>query len=191
MSQNPFQAPNSQADPVDIVPGSRPGGLTPISVISLILGAIGLFGSCIGLFGILAAFIISKSPDFPQQVSNFELATGSLFSLLNLVIAIALLVSSFGVLFENRRLARTLRPTVFIAAIFVLVRLGFGIVRSAIQFNREDTALPFANDPEQRWIFFAAILVLSVLWGLALLVYYIFAYRYLSRSEVRRYLDSF
>lgn len=188
MSQNPFQSPNYQSVNVAIVPGSQPGGLAPISVISLILGAFGLFGSCIGLFGIVAAFMISRNPDFPQQVSNFDLVTGVIFSILNFIIAVALLVGSFGVLAKNGGLARTFRQTLLAAAIFAVVRMGFGIVSTAIQFNQEGDEGPFGDDPEQRWIFFAAILGFSVIWGIVLAGFYIYSYLYLGRPEVKGYL---
>jgi hypothetical protein len=188
MSQNPFQSPNYQSVNVSIVPGSQPGGLVPLSVISLILGAFGLFGSCIGMFGIAAAFMISRNPDFPQQVSSFDLISGATLSVLNFIVAVALLVGSFGVLAKNGGLARTFRNTLLGAAIFAVVRIVIGIVSTAMQFNQENAAVPFGDSPEQRWIFFAAVLGFSLIWGIALAGFYIFSYLYFGRPEVKGYL---
>jgi hypothetical protein len=140
------------------------------------------------MFGIAAAFMISRDPDFPQQVSNFDLISGVTFSVLNVAVAVALLVGSFGVLAKNGGLARTFRNTLLAAAIFAVIRIVFGIVSTAMQFSQEGAAVPFGDSPEQRWVFFAAILGFSLLWGIALAGFYIFSYLYLGRPEVKGYL---
>ena len=200
MSQNPYQS-NPTLPQATSVPQQKPGGLTAIAVICLILGSL---GALIALFSIAMLFFQESMNQFqaaqpggppPEFLAEMEALQASQFipTLIvygcNVIIGSLLAIGSIGVLGTKEWGRNLLRNALLAAIFFVIVR---GIHGMWVQYNSmsavskmlpsgEDTAMVQAI--VQGGIIFG--IVIGVIWMVVLIVFYIWSRIYLNKPPIR------
>ena len=138
MSQNPYQS-NPTLPQATSVPQQKPGGLTAIAVICLILGSL---GALMALFGIVMLFFQGSMNQFqaaqpggppPEFLAEMEALQASQFipTLIvngcNVIIGSLLAIGSIGVLGTKEWGRNLLRNALLAAIFFVVVRGIYGM----------------------------------------------------------------
>ena len=202
MSQNPYQSipmlPNSKS----VVPQEKPGGLTAIAVICLILGTLGVL---VSLATIVMLFFQDDLNQFqnaqpggstPEFVAEMEalqtsqLLPNLIFSGCNVIIGSLLVTGSIGVLGTNEWGRSLLRNSLLVAILFVIVR---GIYGMWIQFQSISTIskmIPSGGEgaAELEMIMRISIivgLVIGIVWLVVLVVFYAWSRSYLNKPPIR------
>ena len=201
MSQNPYQS-NPTLPQATSVPQQKPGGLTAIAVICLILGSL---GALMALFGIAMLFLQGSMNQFqaaqpggppPEFFAEMDALQASQFipTLIvngcNVLIGSLLAIGSIGVLGTKEWGRSLLRNALLAAIFFVIVR---GIYTMWMQYssmsamsNMMSSAGENAAAVEmgmQIGIFIG--IAFTVIWGAALIVFYIWSWNYLNKPPVR------
>ncbi len=218
MSENPYQAPipNPHTVTGGYPANKAPGGLKVICIFCVILGALGLFGSVIGLGSLLAQEQIAEFQKKMSDPSQHEMqakmaeAQNSFFipnmflAICNLFIAPLLLMGGIGVLIKKRWGQKILSRALIAATIFVLIRT---VLTSFFQFQvfeiMKETVLdqlpngPQAGGPAEgtmETIMMASMyfgLALGVVMALSLAAFYFWGWRYLKKDSCQEYLSTF
>ncbi len=141
MSDNPFaesKPVQAEISPPD-TSHKRPGALNAILIVCIVLGVLGIFGSCIGIGGLAAQDYIATLPgqDDPMNVKMRELQKPMLIPNiimmgLNCIIAPLLLIGGIGGLNRKGWAYGLLKFTLLAATIYVLIR---GVVSTVLQFG--------------------------------------------------------
>ena len=198
MSQNPYQS-NPTLPQATSVPQQKPGGLTAIAEICLILGSL---GALMAIFGIVMLFLQGTMNQFQpgaaeaEFLAEMEALQASQFipTLIvygcNVIIGSLLAIGSIGVLGTKEWGRSLLRNALLAAIFFVIVR---GIYTMWMQYssmsamsNMMSSAGENAAAVEmgmQIGIFIG--IAFTVIWGAALIVFYIWSRNYLNKPPVR------
>ena len=198
MSQNPYQS-NPTLPQATSVPQQKPGGLTAIAVICLILGSL---GALMAIFGIVMLFLQGTMNQFQpgaaeaEFLAEMEALQASQFipTLIvygcNVIIGSLLAIGSIGVLGTKEWGRSLLRNALLAAIFFVIVR---GIYTMWMQYssmsamsNMMSSAGENAAAVEmgmQIGIFIG--IAFTVIWGAALIVFYIWSWNYLNKPPIR------
>ena len=200
MSQNPYQS-NPTLPQATSVPQQKPGGLTAIAVICLILGSL---GALMALFGIVMLFFQGSMNQFqaaqpggppPEFLAEMEALQASQFipTLIvngcNVIIGSLLAIGSIGVLGTKEWGRNLLRNALLAAIFFVVVR---GIYGMWVQYNSMSAIskmLPSGEDTAtvqaivQGGIIFG--IVIGVIWMVVMIGFYIWSRIYLNKPPIR------
>ena len=200
MSQNPYQS-NPTLPQSTSVPQQKPGGLTAIAVICLILGSL---GALIALFGIAMLFLQGSMNQFqaaqpggppPEFFAEMEALQASQFipTLIvngcNVIIGSLLAIGSIGVLGTKEWGRNLLRNALLAAIFFVVVR---GIYSMWVQYSSMSVIskmVPAGGDKAtmeaimQGGIIFG--IVIGVIWMAVLIGFYIWSRSYLNKPPIR------
>ena len=200
MSQNPYQS-NPTLPQATSVPQQKPGGLTAIAVICLILGSL---GALIALFGIVMLFFQGSMNQFqaaqpggppPEFLAEMEALQASQFipTLIvngcNVIIGSLLAIGSIGVLGTKEWGRNLLRNALLAAIFFVVVR---GIYSMWVQYSSMSVIskmVPAGGDKAtmeaimQGTIIFG--IVIGVIWMVVLIGFYIWSRIYLNKPPIR------
>ena len=200
MSQNPYQS-NPTLPQATSVPQQKPGGLTAIAVICLILGSL---GALIALFGIVMLFFQGSMNQFqaaqpggppPEFLAEMEALQASQFipTLIvngcNVIIGSLLAIGSIGVLGTKEWGRNLLRNALLAAIFFVVVR---GIYGMWVQYNSMSVIskmVPAGGDKAtmeaimQGTIIFG--IVIGVIWMVVMIGFYIWSRIYLNKPPIR------
>jgi len=200
MSQNPYQS-NPTLPQATSVPQQKPGGLTAIAVICLILGSL---GALMALFGIVMLFFQGSMNQFqaaqpggppPEFLAEMEALQASQFipTLIvngcNVIIGSLLAIGSIGVLGTKEWGRNLLRNALLAAIFFVVVR---GIYSMWVQYNSMSVIskmVPAGGDKAtmeaimQGTIIFG--IVIGVIWMVVMIGFYIWSRIYLNKPPIR------
>ena len=200
MSENPYQS-NPTLPQATSVPQQKPGGLTAIAVICLILGSL---GALMALFGIAMLFFQESMNQFqaaqpggppPEFLAEMEALQASQFipNLIvngcNVIIGSLLAIGSIGVLGTKEWGRNLLRNALLAAIFFVIVR---GIYSMWVQYNSMSAIskmLPSGEDTAtmeaimQGTIIFG--IVIGVIWMVVMIGFYIWSWIYLNKPPIR------
>ena len=200
MSQNPYQS-NPTLPQATSVPQQKPGGLTAIAVICLILGSL---GALIALFGIVMLFFQGSMNQFqaaqpggppPEFLAEMEALQASQFipTLIvngcNVIIGSLLVIGSIGVLGTKEWGRNLLRNALLAAIFFVVVRGIYGVW---VQYNSMSVIskmVPAGGDKAtmeaimQGTIIFG--IVIGVIWMVVMIGFYIWSRIYLNKPPIR------
>ena len=200
MSQNPYQS-NPTLPQATSVPQQKPGGLTAIAVICLILGSL---GALMALFGIVMLFFQGSMNQFqaaqpggppPEFLAEMEALQASQFipTLIvngcNVIIGSLLAIGSIGVLGTKEWGRNLLRNALLAAIFFVVVR---GIYGMWVQYNSMSVIskmVPAGGDKAtmeaimQGTIIFG--IVIGVIWMVVMIGFYIWSRIYLNKPPIR------
>ena len=200
MSQNPYQS-NPTLPQATSVPQQKPGGLTAIAVICLILGSL---GALMALFGIVMLFFQGSMNQFqaaqpggppPEFLAEMEALQASQFipTLIvngcNVIIGSLLAIGSIGVLGTKEWGRNLLRNALLAAIFFVIVR---GIYGMWVQYNSMSAIskmLPSGEDTAtvqaivQGGIIFG--IVIGIIWMVVMIGFYIWSRIYLNKPPIR------
>ena len=200
MSQNPYQS-NPTLPQATSVPQQKPGGLTAIAVICLILGSL---GALIALFGIVMLFFQGSMNQFqaaqpggppPEFLAEMEALQASQFipTLIvngcNVIIGSLLAIGSIGVLGTKEWGRNLLRNALLAAIFFVVVR---GIYSMWVQYSSMSVIskmVPAGGDKAtmeaimQGTIIFG--IVIGVIWMVVMIGFYIWSRIYLNKPPIR------
>jgi uncharacterized BrkB/YihY/UPF0761 family membrane protein len=223
MSDNPFAsspkpeegmpAPGQQFVP----PQQAPGALTAISVICLILGVLGLLGSCTTIGGLIAQGFGVDFNQFVQEMSGQEpdetqkklqeltaaannkmVIPGIVLTVLRLIVALLLTLGSIFCLRRKEKGRTTLRKGLLSAIFYCVLYIGFSIysTMSVLGFIKQGFE-EFAGDQQNLEqilpiITWSAIglLVFFCLFYLVLMAFYFWARGYLNKEQVISYFAS-
>lgn len=134
MSENPYQSTPEFASPSGVAPQQKPGGLTTIAVICLILGVLGVLGS---IFAIAMAFLQGSINELQnvqaggpgaeiqakmQELQLSQFVPTLIFAGCNVIIGSLLAIGAIGVLGLKEAGRNLLRNALLAAAIFIIVR---------------------------------------------------------------------
>lgn len=218
-SENPYQAPIP--DPNTVTNGSpgnkTPGALKMLCVFCIILGALGLFGSIVGIGGLM----------FQQQISEFQMdmappeqlelqtkmaeAQASFFipnmllAICNLFLAPLLLVGGAAVLMKKSWGQKIFSLALISATIFVLIRFVvggfmqmqiFGLLKESMlsQIPSGSDAAGAAAAGSMETIMMASLYVgiaAGIVMALGLAAFYFWGWRYLKKDSCQQYLGTF
>ena len=214
MSENPYQAPVPNSP---ITSANRaPGALKTICILCIILGTLGLFGSIIGIGGLIFQERIYEFQMDMADPSQHEMQTrmveaqasffipSMILAICNLFIAPLLLVGGIGVLIKKRWGQNILSLGLISATIFVLVRVVsysffqlqvFGIMKESILENIKigPGAVPPAEGTMQT-VMMTSMYVgvgLGIVMALAYAAFYFWGWRYLKKDSCQEYLSTF
>ena len=200
MSQNPYQS-NPTLPQSTSVPQQKPGGLTAIAVICLILGSL---GALMALFGIVMLFFQGSMNQFqaaqpggppPEFFAEMEALQASQFipTLIvngaNVLIGSLLAIGSIGVLGTKEWGRSLLRNALLAAIFFVVVR---GIYSMWVQYSSMSVIskmVPAGGDKAtmeaimQGTIIFG--IVIGVIWMVVMIGFYIWSRIYLNKPPIR------
>ena len=200
MSQNPYQS-NPTLPQATSVPQQKPGGLTAIAVICLILGSL---GALMALFGIAMLLLQGSMNQFqaaqlggpPAELfAEMEALQASQFipTLIvngcNVIIGSLLAIGSIGVLGTKEWGRSLLRNALLAAIFFVVVR---GIYSMWVQYSSMSAMskmVPSGGDAGtmeaimQGSIIFG--IVIGVIWMAVLIGFYIWSRSYLNKPPIR------
>ena len=200
MSENPYQS-NPTLPQATSVPQQKPGGLTAIAVICLILGSL---GALMALFGIAMLFLQGSMNQLqaaqpggppPEFLAEMEALQASQFipTLIvngcNVIIGSLLAIGSIGVLGTKEWGRNLLRNALLAAIFFVIVR---GIYSMWVQYNSMSAIskmLPSGEDTAtlqaimQGSIIFG--IVIGVIWMAVLIGFYVWSWIYLNKPPIR------
>lgn len=200
MSQNPYQS-NPTLPQATSVPQQKPGGLTAIAVICLILGSL---GALMALFGIVMLFFQGSMNQFqaaqpggppPEFLAEMEALQASQFipTLIvngcNVLIGSLLAIGSIGVLGTKEWGRSLLRNALLAAIFFVVVR---GIYSMWVQYSSMSVIskmVPAGGDKAtmeaimQGTIIFG--IVIGVIWMVVMIGFYIWSRIYLNKPPIR------
>ena len=200
MSQNPYQS-NPTLPQATSVPQQKPGGLTAIAVICLILGSL---GALMALFGIVMLFFQGSMNQFqaaqpggppPEFLAEMEALQASQFipTLIvngcNVIIGSLLVIGSIGVLGTKEWGRNLLRNALLAAIFFVVVR---GIYSMWVQYSSMSVIskmVPAGGDKAtmeaimQGTIIFG--IVIGVIWMVVMIGFYIWSRIYLNKPPIR------
>jgi len=200
MSKNPYQS-NPTLPQATSVPQQKPGGLTAIAVICLILGSL---GALMALFGIVMLFFQGSMNQFqaaqpggppPEFLAEMEALQASQFipTLIvngcNVIIGSLLAIGSIGVLGTKEWGRNLLRNALLAAIFFVVVR---GIYSMWVQYSSMSVIskmVPAGGDKAtmeaimQGTIIFG--IVIGVIWMVVMIGFYIWSRIYLNKPPIR------
>lgn len=200
MSQNPYQS-NPTLPQATSVPQQKPGGLTAIAVICLILGSL---GALIALFGIVMLFFQGSMNQFqaaqpggppPEFLAEMEALQASQFipTLIvngcNVIIGSLLAIGSIGVLGTKEWGRNLLRNALLAAIFFVVVRGIYGMWVQYSSMSVISKMVPAGGDKAtmeaimQGTIIFG--IVIGVIWMVVLIGFYIWSRIYLNKPPIR------
>ena len=200
MSQNPYQS-NPTLPQATSVPQQKPGGLTAIAVICLILGSL---GALIALFGIVMLFFQGSMNQFqaaqpggppPEFLAEMEALQASQFipTLIvngcNVIIGSLLAIGSIGVLGTKEWGRNLLRNALLAAIFFVVVRGIYGIW---VQYNSMSVIskmVPAGGDKATMEAIMQGTIIFGIAIGVIRMVvligFYIWSRIYLNKPPIR------
>lgn len=179
-----------------------PTGLTIISILCLVLGALGLLGSIMSFLGpIFVSMMESTFEQLAEQAStdrqrdallaNAQMARdnvfwGIVFGAINLVVASMLIVGSIFCL--ARKSPKILQLGTLLAAIFVLGRSILAFIFTQLPMMKNMKALA-ENNPGQeigQWVGIVVGFVIAI----AMVGFYLFCHFYLKRASITEYFST-
>ena len=200
MSQNPYQS-NPTLPQATSVPQQKPGGLTAIAVICLILGSL---GALMALFGIVMLFFQGSMNQFqaaqpggppPEFLAEMEALQASQFipTLIvngcNVIIGSLLAIGSIGVLGTKEWGRNLLRNALLAAIFFVVVRGIYGIW---VQYNSMSVIskmVPAGGDKATMEAIMQGTIIFGIAIGVIRMVvligFYIWSRIYLNKPPIR------
>lgn len=217
MANNPFETPASMSTPYETpppggrAPTSAPGGLTIICIFCIILGALGLLGSCLGAAGTLMQSQIQEMQqnvgDANQRAMQKKLAEvqdtykipNLVIILANFVVAPCLLAGGIGVLSRKMWGAKILKIGLLMAIAYVAIRTVVGAImqmsmmapmKEAMKQGAPNAQGAQAAESIMTGAFYAG-LIFSIIWALVLIGFYLWSWTYMNRENVKRYCGTF
>lgn len=218
MSENPYQppVPDMAAGESGYAFDKAPSALKAVCILCVILGALGLFGSLIGIAGLL----------FQQQLSEFQIdmadpsqmemqtkmaeAQASFFipnmfiTIFNLLLAPFLLVGGIGILMKKTWGQKILSCALIAATAFIIVRTVltsifqmqiFGVMKEtmidSIPTGGKSGGLEAGTMETIMMTSMYFGVALGVVMSLSLAVFYFWSWRYLKKDHCQRYLNTF
>ncbi len=206
MSQNPYQSAPTLPNPV-IVPQQKPGGLTAVAVISLIIGVMGVLMS---LFAIAMLFLQGTMNQFPgaqtggpeteiitqmEAIQANQFLTNLVFGSCNVIIGSLLAIGSIGVLGTKEWGRNLLRNSLLAAILFVIVR---GICTMWIQYQAMSSIskmIPSGSEggAAMQTVMQVSIIVgivFGVIWMAGLIGFYVWGRIYLNKPPIKALFDA-
>jgi hypothetical protein len=210
MSNNPYETPQSSSLQVSSLAGEKaPTLLTVLLVGCLILGVFGVLGACMSGVG-TALNSVMQGQQFNQNaddaalefqkkidVMNEDMKIPNLiFVALNFIIAPILMTGSIGCLVRKPWAYSLLRFGLIAATLFVAVRAVFTLfaqwrMKDVIGDGMKDAMKDVPNPEVFSSLmggFFWVMVVMSLLWTMFLIAYYVWCYLYLGKPVPRQYL---
>ena len=209
MSDNPFASPdpNTQGSK-PIAVKKAPGGLTAILIICLVLGILGLLGSCFAgaMLAIQPQLNQMQQAGGPQQavqknmeeIQKQQLIPNIIINGLNFVVAPLLILGSIGGLNRKSWAAKVLNIGLILAVFFTVFKTVMTVIMqlAAMEPMQEMMQQQMENNAQNVAEFASGIMQVSiyigigfaVIWAIVLLGFYIWAWTYLRKDNVRQYL---
>lgn len=215
MTDNPFASPQPVSGDNSLPSKQKaPGALMAILIICLVLGILGLLGSCFG--GVALAFqtqinqlqannpdpIAKKMQAEMQEVQQQQFIPNLIMIGLNFIVAPLLITGAIGGLNRKPWAYKFLTVGLLLAVFYVVVRAvltitiqlaTMGTVTKAMQEGIQQQGganaaqgAEFAGNLMQFGIY--AVIAVSVLWSLLQLGFYIWSWTYLRKDQTRSYL---
>jgi len=195
---NPFEKPVDNTPSPYNTPGAResiPTGVMVISIIALLLGLMGLFGSCFGAAVLLSSdFFVGLMPDQESKDAMREMMAeqfviGIIQSVVSLIVSALLVAGAIGCLTRKPWGASLIRLGMFASILTAL--LGIGMTIWTVLFNAEQMAGANAGQmgKEQALQFFYVQQGIAIVMMLVFLGFYIFGAIYFGRQSVRDFFD--
>ena len=198
MSQNPYQS-NPTLPQATSVPQQKPGGLTAIAVICLILGSL---GALMAIFGIVMLFLQGTMNQFQpgaaeaEFLAEMEALQASQFipTLIingcNVIIGSLLAVGSIGVLGTKEWGRNLLRNSLLAAIFFVLVRGIYGMWVQYSSMSAIGKMVPPGGEGAETVEMAMQVgiivgIVIGVAWMAVLIGFYIWSRSYLNKPPIR------
>ena len=211
MSENPFATPEVVSE-TPKAPQKAPGALTAILIICLVMGILGLLGSCIGAGGLAfqgqiqgmqqnvgdpAQQALQKEM---QRIQNQQMIPNLIMIGLNFIVAPLLTIGAIGGLNRKPWGHKLLSIGLLGAIFYVLIRLVVTIIMQVMTMGPMSKAMEDAmakgggaeaqaagmiGNAMQIGIIIG--IVITVVWGLLLLGLYIWSWMYLRKDQVRNY----
>lgn len=213
MSDNPFssptQNPGNQPMPggLNQAPAKAPGVVTAIAVISLILGAFGLFSACAGVGGfflnkaMMSQFeTMADDPGMKMQLdiqraqAPYMMGNMVLFGF-NFLIGCGLIIGAI-MIFARKSIGPGLLKKTFLAAVlFCICRLVLGVVTQLGTKEAVMEAMRKGPNPELTTQMFAGMfwvgVVFLVIQALVLIGFYLFGFNKLGGDVAKTYFKTF
>lgn len=213
MSDNPFATPQAVGDsPVPSQTKKTPGALTALLIISLILGILGIFGSCVGVAGLAMQSQINalqaqgageaelKFQQQMQDIQNQQFVPNAVMLALNFVVAPLLTIGGIGGLMKKSWTPKILGIGLLLAAIFVFIRT---IMTIYIQLSMKDAMAKMMDEMMRQQgngeaagmasagmnIFMGVGIAITVLWALVLIGFYLWGWTYIRKDKVKAYFN--
>ncbi len=196
MSQNPYQSLPESTKPSGVAPQQKPGGLTAIAVICLVLGGLALLGS---LLAIGMSFFQDSLNQFQnaqasgpgaeiqakmQAVQEGQFIPNLIFSGCNVIIGTLLVLGGIGVLTLKESGRNLLRSVLLVAIVFVIVRGIYGIWNSvSVMGAIQDVGDPVLQTAMQVGLIIG--LVFAVIVPMVLVGFYAWSRSYLNKPDIR------
>lgn len=215
MTDNPFASPQPVSGDYSLPSKQKaPGALMAILIICLVLGILGLMGSCFG--GVALAFqtqinelqannpdpIAKKMQAELKEVQQQQFIPNLIMIGLNFIVAPLLITGAIGGLNRKTWGYKFLNVGLILAVFYVVVRAVLTIIiqlatmgpvtkvmQEGIQKQGGANAAQgaeFAGNLMQVGIY--AVIAVSVLWALLQLGFYIWSWTYLRKDQTRSYL---
>ena len=211
MSENPFATPEIvSATPK--APQKAPGALTAILIICLVMGILGLLGSCMGAAGLAFQGQIQgmqqNMGDPAQQamqkelqtIQNQQLIPNLIMVGLNFIVAPLLTIGAIGGLNRKPWGHKLLSIGLLVAMFYVVIKLVISIIMQVMTMGPMTKAMEKAMaeqggaEAQAAGVIGGAMqigiivgIVIAAVWGLLLLGFYIWAWMYLRKDEVMSY----
>lgn len=198
MSNNPFEKPvepNPYSTSGPPVRESIPTGVMVVSIIGLILGILGLFGSCSGAAMMFASdFFANLVPDEEsKEAMRKMLATQFVPVLIQSVIGLAasllLVLASIGCLTRKPWGGNWMRMAMFVSILSTVVSLAMTLWLTL--FHADTLSAPNAaqfGEQQAKQVFYASQ-AFSILIVVAMLGFYIFGAIYFGKQPVKDFFD--
>jgi hypothetical protein len=212
MSDNPFAAPNPSEGKSPQTRGKAPGALTAILVICLIMGIMGLLGSCMGgvALGVQNSLQLQGAnmgdpaqqaiQEKMQEMQSQQFIPNVIMIGLNFIVAPLLIIGAIGCLSRKAWGHGLLVKGLLVAVFYVVVKTVLTIViqvatmGSVGEVMQEAMAQQGGAPPQAAEMMGGAMkigmvvaIVFAVGWALLQLGFYIWSWTYLRKDEVQRY----
>ena len=202
MSENPYQSVPSLPNPSRGAPvlQQKPAWLTAIPVICLVLGLLGGLFTLAGLVMLVYQSFNGGPPVMPAGMADYQAEMAEfqqqqfvpnlIFNGCGLIVASLLVVGSIGVLKLQERGRNLLRNALLLAVIFVALR---GVYTAWIQYRAMEMLSRTMTPPNGTdavtfetgmQIGVIAVIVLGLIWGALLIVFYLWSRAYLNKQSV-------
>lgn len=208
---NPFQSPTPvnvgqpiAGNPID----RKPGALTAIAVICLILGIFGIMNFCGSILAVVMQMLASNVVDsIPSTDPNMEFQKENLaanqvliipmgiLGLFNLGVAAGLITGAIGTFSLKQKLHGIFKTSLSVAIVYCFFKLAFQMYSTWVQYSATRKMFDnpsFQDDPQavevasnMMGIFMGVGVLFSVLWCLGLAGFYFWSSSYISKPEIQ------